>query len=123
MLYLKYRRHFPQGNRKERIDDIMGISVKEEEGRVVALLNGEIDHHNAPLLRSEIDGAVERLRPEELVLDFADVSFMDSSGIGLVIGRCKLMKNIGGRVTVSNTSVQIKKVMKLAGLDMLTTIC
>ncbi len=101
----------------------MGISVKEDEGRVTALLSGEIDHHNAPLLRAEIDNALERLRPEELVLDFGEVSFMDSSGIGLVIGRCKLMKDIGGRVMINNTSTSIKKVMKLAGLDMLTTIC
>lgn len=101
----------------------MGISIKEDGGRITAALSGEIDHHNAPMLRSEIDNAVERLRPEELILDFAEVSFMDSSGIGLVIGRCKLMKNIGGRVTVTNTESSIKKVMKLAGLDMLTTIC
>lgn len=101
----------------------MGISIKEDGGRITAALSGEIDHHNAPMLRSEIDNAVERLRPEELILDFAEVSFMDSSGIGLVIGRCKLMKNIGGRVTVTNTESSIKKVMKIAGLDMLTTIC
>ncbi|MCI5752317.1 MAG: STAS domain-containing protein [Oscillospiraceae bacterium] len=101
----------------------MGISVKEDEGRVTALLSGEIDHHNAPLLRAEIDNALERLRPEELVLDFGEVSFMDSSGIGLVIGRCKLMKDIGGRVMINNAGNSIKKVMKLAGLDMLTTIC
>lgn len=101
----------------------MGITIKEDGGRITAALSGEIDHHNAPMLRSEIDNAVERLRPEELILDFAEVSFMDSSGIGLVIGRCKLMKNIGGRVTVTNTESSIKKVMKLAGLDMLTTIC
>lgn len=101
----------------------MAISIKEEGGRITAAMSGEIDHHNAPMLRSEIDNAVERLRPEELVLDFAEVSFMDSSGIGLVIGRCKLMKNIGGRVTVTNADNSIKKVMRLAGLDMLTTIC
>ncbi len=101
----------------------MGVSVAEEEGRVTAHLSGDIDHHNAPEIRTEIDNALERSRPEELVLDFGEVSFMDSSGIGLVMGRCKLMKGIGGRVIVSNTPVQIKKVMKLAGLDMLTTIC
>lgn len=101
----------------------MGINVTEEEGRVTALLSGEIDHHNAPELRTEIDNALERVRPEELVIDFGEVTFMDSSGIGLVMGRCRLMKDMGGRVIVNNTPAQIKKVMKLAGLDMLTTIC
>ncbi len=101
----------------------MAISIKEEGGRITAAMSGEIDHHNAPMLRSEIDNAVERLRPEELVLDFAEVSFMESSGIGLVIGRWKQMKNIGGILTVTNADNSIKKVMRLAGLDMLTTIC
>ncbi len=101
----------------------MEITLKEDEGRLSVLLAGELDHHNAGSVRSEIDAAIEKQRPEELIMDFGGISFMDSSGIGLVIGRCKLMKSIGGRVIVSNASMETKKVMKLAGLDMLTTIC
>ncbi len=101
----------------------MEITLKEDEGRLSIFLSGELDHHNAAGVRTEIDAAIEKKRPEELILDFGGISFMDSSGIGLVIGRCKLMKCIGGRVIVSGTNEQTKKVMKLAGLDMLTTIC
>ena len=86
------------------------------------MLSGEIDHHNAKGLRLEIDFTVREEQPKELILDFSDVGFMDSSGIGLVMGRYKLMKEIGGKVTVRNPSVQIKKVMKISGIDRLASI-
>lgn len=101
----------------------MEIICKSDGGRLTAFLNGEIDHHNSEAVRTKIDIDIEKYHPEELILDFKDVTFMDSSGIGLVIGRCKVMKSIGGRVIIDNAAVQTKKVMKLAGLDMLTTIC
>ena len=55
--------------------------------RLTAFLSGEIDHHSAKTIREEIDLAVSEQIPKELWLDFRDVSFMDSSGIGLVMGR------------------------------------
>ena len=70
----------------------------------------------------DIDFAVREFQPEELVLDFAEVGFMDSSGIGLVMGRYKLMKEIGGKVIVKNPQNQIKKVMRLSGIDKLAAI-
>ena len=65
---------------------------------------------------------MESCRPENLILDFGEVTFMDSSGIGLVMGRYQVMKNIGGRVSLQNTPVHIRKVMRLAGLDRFATI-
>lgn len=93
--------------------------INSEKGRMTAKLSGEIDHHIAGVLRNTIDEAVMMDKPPELVLDFTDVSFMDSSGIGLVMGRYKLQAEQNGRLTVKGTSPQIKKVMKLAGLDRL----
>lgn len=86
---------------------------------MTARLSGEIDHHIAGTLRNTIDTAALKDKPHELVLDFTDVSFMDSSGIGLVMGRYKLQAEQNGHLTVKGTSPQIKKVMKLAGLDRL----
>lgn len=100
----------------------MSVIIDTEEKTIIAHLSGEIDHHCAKSIRSDIDLAIETYKPEKLVLDYDGVTFMDSSGIGLVMGRYKLMKNIGGSVTVSNTSTQIKKVMRLAGLDRLALI-
>ena len=59
--------------------------------------------------------------PEILVLDFKDVTFMDSSGIGLVMGRYKLMQSMDGELRIQNVSSHMKKVMRLAGLDKLAT--
>lgn len=100
----------------------MPVKLINEENRTTAMLSGEIDHHNAKGLRLEIDFTVREEQPKELILDFSDVGFMDSSGIGLVMGRYKLMKEIGGKVIVRNPSVQIKKVMKISGIDRLASI-
>lgn len=100
----------------------MSLKVYMAEESVTAYLTGEIDHHSAKGMREEIDETVQRASPDELILDFKDVTFMDSSGIGLVMGRYALMQEFGGTLKVVNLSSHIKKVMKLAGLDRLAVI-
>lgn len=95
----------------------MGVRIETTESSVKAYLDGELDHHSAGGIRDEIDLAVGRTTPETLILDFGEVTFMDSSGLGLVMGRYKVMKDIGGRVRLENTPVHIKKVMRVAGMD------
>lgn len=90
--------------------------LESRDGVLTVLLTGEIDHHCAGKIRDEIDEAIEYHRPQNLVLDFGGVSFMDSSGIGLVMGRYKLMKSIGGTVSVANTPKPLKNVMRISGL-------
>lgn len=96
------------------------LDIAEEQ--ITAFLAGEIDHHTARLTRMDIDEAVLNLKPKKLVLDFKDVTFMDSSGIGLVMGRYRLMQEVGGEVRVTNVSAHIRKVMRLSGLDKLAVI-
>ena len=98
------------------------IEIGEGEKEMTVHIIGEIDHHSAAEIREEIDLEAERLRPEKMILDFSEVTFMDSSGIGLVMGRYKAAKAYGGKITVSGASSQIKKVMKLAGLERLASI-
>ncbi len=100
----------------------MSVKILVEEKRTVVLLSGELDHHNAKDIRSEIDFSLRENQPEELVLDFADVGFMDSSGIGLVMGRYKLMQELNGKVVVKNPPKHIRKVMRLSGIDRLAQI-
>ena len=100
----------------------MPVKITVSGEVVTAFLDGEIDHHTASVIRNEIDASVEKNMPTLLVLDFRDVSFMDSSGIGLVMGRYNLLKPIGASLHVTNTSPQIGKVMKLAGLDRLAKL-
>lgn len=97
----------------------MPVRVVAEDKLVTAYLSGEIDHHSAREMREEIDSAVERVQPETLVLDFKEVTFMDSSGIGLVLGRYKLVSAMNGQVELCSIAGQLRKVMRLAGLDRL----
>lgn len=92
-------------------------------GRVTAAyISGDLDHHSARQIRSEIDREIADKRPQRLIIDFAGVTFMDSSGIGLIMGRYKLMSAAGGDVIVSRPPAYIKKVLKLAGVDRLAPV-
>lgn len=100
----------------------MAVNTEMKETTLNASISGEIDHHNAKGIREEIDCAIEKNRPKELILDMSEVGFMDSSGIGLVMGRYKIMRENGGTVTVQSCIPSIKKVMRLAGLDKVVKI-
>ena len=100
----------------------MSVQIKTVSDTVTAYLSGELDHHSAKEMREAVDNAVELNMPSKLVLDFKEISFMDSSGIGLVMGRCKIMKLIDGTVEIANASTAIKKVMRLSGLEMIVKI-
>ena len=101
----------------------MSVSfVFSGDGTVTALIEGEIDHHSAALVRSAIDEQIIKKRPKNLKLDFSGVGFMDSSGIGLVMGRYRIMKEHGGTVAVVNTPESINRVMRLAGLERLNVL-
>ncbi len=100
----------------------MPVKIALTQDKLTAYLSGEIDHHTAKGIREEIDDAVLRAVPLKVYLDFKDVVFMDSSGIGLVMGRYSLMQEHGGELHVVNMSSSIDKVMKLAGLDNLVHI-
>lgn len=85
-------------------------------------LQGEIDHHSAKGIREEIDVAVEFNMPSLLIIDFSEVTFMDSSGIGLVMGRFRNLQKSGAKLNLSNLPSNIYKVMKLAGIDRLASL-
>lgn len=100
----------------------MPVKIISTQQRVTAFLEGEIDHHTATSLRMEIDEAVQANKPKTLKLDFGDVTFMDSSGIGLVMGRYRTLQPFGGKLVVSNLSPQVYKIMQLAGLEKIAKI-
>ncbi|MFT8889099.1 MAG: anti-sigma factor antagonist [Ethanoligenens sp.] len=100
----------------------MALKMENDAHVLTVYLDGEIDHHAARGIREEIDTSIERVHPDALALDFRGVTFMDSSGIGLVMGRYRAMQPFGGIVTVKNASMHIRKVMRLAGLDKLAHI-
>ncbi|MBQ4312846.1 MAG: anti-sigma factor antagonist [Clostridia bacterium] len=97
----------------------MSVAIEMSGDTMTAMLEGEIDHHTARPMRELIDSSAERIRPRLLILDFGGVGFMDSSGIGLIMGRYKLMKELGGAVSVDSMSPSIERMIKLAGLGRL----
>ncbi|MCL2509323.1 MAG: STAS domain-containing protein [Oscillospiraceae bacterium] len=100
----------------------MPVKINTNSGKTIAYLSGEIDHHNAWPLREAIDNELRRLRPGTLRMDFGGVSFMDSSGVGLVMGRYKTLSAYGGRLELMNVPAQIYKVMKLSGIEKIAKI-
>ncbi len=100
----------------------MGVRLILKEGELTAVLSGEIDHHSAREIRGAIDEAAAKVKPKLLTLDFSAVQFMDSSGVGLIMGRCKLMQLWGGRVKITNLPPKIEKIVSLAGLNQLCMI-
>lgn len=100
----------------------MSVEIKTSGETVTALLAGELDHHTAKEMREAIDAAVETDMPSCLTLDFSGVSFMDSSGIGLVMGRYRNLQKTGASLKISGASPQIYKVMKLAGVERLAIL-
>ncbi len=100
----------------------MGIKIEKIDKNLIAYMDGDIDHHSAKDIREQIDIEIKNHLPSKLILDFKNVSFMDSSGIGLVMGRYKSMKEIGGGIQLKNLSSHISKVMKLAGIEKILKI-
>ena len=98
------------------------LTFEREKDALRVLLVGEIDHCAAEGLRAQIEQRLTDPSIRELLLDFSQVTFMDSSGIGLVMGRYKLMKTVSGKITVRNLSPTAYRVMKLAGLERLGEI-
>ena len=97
----------------------MQLEVTREGGHLTAALIGELDHHAAADLRQRIDSAVLSCRPRRLIIDLTRLTFMDSSGIGLIMGRYRLMVSLGGEVRLSGTSPRMERMIRLAGLDKL----
>ncbi len=79
-------------------------------------LVGEVDHHIAENLRESIDEEIEQTHTLHLILDFAEVTFMDSSGIGVVLGRYRKLKEKGGTVTIKNCNRIVEKIMEMSGI-------
>lgn len=92
------------------------MQIVSENQTLTVYLTGEIDHHNAKALRDKTDGVLFLKSPEELILDFSGVSFMDSSGVGFVMGRYKKAATLRCRTVVRGLKPRDAKIMALSGL-------
>ena len=100
----------------------MGVELQMQGDKLTALLSGDIDHHRAAKLREAIDAKAAQVRPRELVMDFDRVTFMDSSGIGLILGRYRWMQDLGGTVRISHISRRMEEILTLSGINKLVRV-
>ena len=100
----------------------MKIISHKDCGELLISLSGDLDHHAAKVAIPEISRLIELELPTTLILDFSHITFMDSSGIALVIGCFKRAKSIGCTFFVKNVSKQANKVFNAAGIGKIITI-
>ena len=93
-----------------------------QDGNLTVALTGEIDHHCAKFYMQAFAGKIEAYIPAVCILDFSEVTFMDSSGIAVVINALRNMKAIGGRLVLSGIRAQPMKVFQTAGIHKLIEI-
>ena len=89
---------------------------KKEDKQLIFRLEEDIDECTVQKIRRKLDNEIERYMPKEVIFDFNNVSFMDSAGIGLIIGRYKLANMLGGKVHVTNMSTPIRKIYEMSGM-------
>ena len=85
-------------------------------------LDGDFDHHSAKSVREQADTLLIETNPAELLIDFARVTFMDSSGLGFVLGRYKKQLEHGGKIRLVNVSPSVKRILVMSGIDKLINI-
>ena len=94
----------------------MESSFNSEDNTLCVSITEDIDHHTTEQIRRKMDYEITRFMPRKVMFDFSKVSFMDSAGIGLLIGRYKLIKLLGGNVEIINTNKSIEKVLEMSGI-------
>lgn len=86
---------------------------------LIVWLRGEIDHHSAKKIREATDSLIQQCQPLKLRLNFSGVTFMDSSAIGLIMGRYRIMQLYGGKLRVTDIPPGLRRIMELSGLGAL----
>ena len=100
----------------------MQIIFQTKEKTLIVKLIGELDHHVAGGVKDRIDKKITSSAAENLILDFSALSFMDSSGIGVVIGRYKLIKSIGGKTVIVSNAKSIDRLLNIAGIKKIISV-
>ncbi len=95
----------------------MEIQARSEDRNLLLKFSGELDHHGAKDAIRELEEAVDAALPKKLVLDYSGVTFMDSSGIALLLRAQRRMQNLGGTVLVCHVPRQAKRVLDATGID------
>lgn len=100
----------------------MDIKLQMKGRTLIASLTGELDHHSAKTIKDMLETAIVNKSAQNMVFDLTNLTFMDSSGIGLIIGRYKLITAIGGKVCIASKSKTLNRLIGMSGLTKLMEI-
>ena len=100
----------------------MDIQAKSADRNLLLFFQGEMDHHGARNALREVEMAIDAALPKQLVMDFTGVTFMDSSGIALILRAQQRMQLLEGGLMVCNVPAQARRVLDAAGIGRLVTI-
>ena len=100
----------------------MDVNYEKKDKLLLINFTEEIDHHTTEKIRRRADYEIERYVPRKVIFEFNKVSFMDSAGIGLLIGRYKNARAIGAKVELKNVNKSIYKILKMSGITRLIPI-
>jgi len=98
------------------------ISFKSDGRKLTAFMSGELDHHSAGSVREVIDKEIKRSNAINIIFDFRNLNFMDSSGIGVIIGRYKITKILGGETVIFSPTNSVGRIIEMAGLKKIIKI-
>lgn len=95
------------------------VEFSYDKSTLTAFLSGDIDHHGAWQVRDDIDSKILKLMPKIVIMDFSKVSFMDSSGVGLILARYKFCQDYGASLYVQSVNKQTGRILSLAGVKVI----
>lgn len=101
----------------------MNIKLIGDKHTLLVNIDGELDHHMAAKIRESVDRKLKSTNAVNIIFDFSNVGFMDSSGLGVIMGRYKLSRLLGGKVIIFGAKKQTKRIIEMAGLNKIVSIC
>ncbi len=99
------------------------LDFKMKDDALIVSIVGDLDHHQATQAREEIDRTMEAFKSKNLIMDFSKVEFMDSSGIGVVMGRYNKVKEKKGEILITGCSKYVKLILEMAGIFTIMDCC
>jgi len=94
----------------------MQVQLIRRKKQLIVRLKGELDHHTAQLLRDSVEKELEKENVQDLILNMENLTFMDSSGIGVILGRYKQVKAKGGKTVICGAGLHIQKILQMGGV-------
>jgi len=95
----------------------MNLRFSNDKNHLIMMICGEIDHRYAIQIRNEADKKIVTFPDKDFIIDISGVSFMDSSGIGVIIGRYKLVTSFGSKVKIVSSNETLGKILEMSGIE------